>query len=146
MNGTKVTNGTTSASKLLWRHPSPHSTPMYKFLESVNEAHHLQLTDYAQLHKWSIENIDAFWKSTWDCVGVRHNGTPSSVSPCNLMRTLNLYLPMARRLIQALQCSHARRSLREQHSISLRTCSSLPNKSTLNRPLSSPRPRLRGRP
>ncbi|EUC43616.1 hypothetical protein COCMIDRAFT_100376 [Bipolaris oryzae ATCC 44560] len=77
-NGVNGASGTPSASKLLWKHPSPQSTPMYRFLESVNKTHTLQLSDYPQLHQWSIDHVDAFWKSTWDFVGIRHNGTPSS--------------------------------------------------------------------
>ncbi|KAJ5024034.1 hypothetical protein J3E72DRAFT_8768 [Bipolaris maydis] len=77
-NGVNDASGTSSSSKLLWRHPSPQSTPMYRFLESVNKRHNLHLSDYSQLHQWSIDHVDAFWKSTWDFVGIRHNGTPSS--------------------------------------------------------------------
>ncbi|EMD65225.1 hypothetical protein GGP41_003857 [Bipolaris sorokiniana] len=77
-NGVNGASGTSSSSKLLWKHPSPQSTPMYRFLESVNKTHNLHLLDYSQLHQWSINYVDAFWKSTWDFVGIRHNGTPSS--------------------------------------------------------------------
>ncbi|XP_014556200.1 hypothetical protein COCVIDRAFT_16316 [Bipolaris victoriae FI3] len=77
-NGVNGASGTSSPSKLLWKHPSPQSTPMYRFLESVNKTHNLHLSDYPQLHQWSIDHVDAFWKSTWDFVGIEHEGTPSS--------------------------------------------------------------------
>ena len=80
MNGTKGANGTSTGPKLLWKHSSPKTTPMYQFLQSVNKTHNLQLSDYSQLHKWSIDNIDKFWQITWEFVGVRHRGAFTSVS------------------------------------------------------------------
>lgn len=80
MNGTNRANGTPTSSKLLWRHASPQSTPMYKFLRSVNQAHGLQLSSYHDLHKWSINNVDDFWGRAWDFVGIKHQGNPSSVN------------------------------------------------------------------
>ncbi|EFQ85205.1 hypothetical protein PTT_19912 [Pyrenophora teres f. teres 0-1] len=77
-NGTNGSNGTPSGSKLLWEHGSPETTPMHQFLQSVNKTRGLQLSSYKELHQWSIENIDQFWQRTWEFVGVRHQGTPSS--------------------------------------------------------------------
>lgn len=104
-NGVNGASGTSSPSKLLWKHPSPQSTPMYRFLESVNKTHNLHLSDYPQLHQWSIDHVDAFWKSTWDFVGIEHEGTPSSVSRCSPMR-ISVSSPMARRWIQMPPCFH----------------------------------------
>jgi len=36
------------------------------FLRSVNERFGTQLADYAALHRWSIENPEAFWRSVWE--------------------------------------------------------------------------------
>ncbi|KAF1941435.1 acetoacetate-CoA ligase [Clathrospora elynae] len=77
MNGTHDDNGTSASSTLLWTHSSPQSTPMYQFLQSVNQTHHLELSSYPELHKWSVENINKFWQRVWDFVGVRHEGSPS---------------------------------------------------------------------
>ncbi|CAE7023741.1 acetoacetyl-synthase [Pyrenophora teres f. teres] len=77
-NGTNGSNGTPYGSKLLWEHGSPETTPMHQFLQSVNKTRGLQLSSYKELHQWSIENIDQFWQRTWEFVGVRHQGTPSS--------------------------------------------------------------------
>lgn len=52
---------------------------MYKFLQEVNKAYGLDLTSYQELHKWSIENIDEFWQTAWNFVGVRHQGQLKSV-------------------------------------------------------------------
>ena len=79
MNGTNGTNGTSMGAKLLWRHSSPKSTPMYQYLQKVNETHRLQLSTYSELYEWSIDNIDWFWQSVWDFVGVRAQGKANRV-------------------------------------------------------------------
>jgi hypothetical protein len=73
-------NRTSSSAKLLWRHADPASTPMTKYLQHVNHAYSLQLSTYPELHKWSIEHIDAFWESVWKFVGVRAEGSATPVS------------------------------------------------------------------
>ncbi|CAO2655214.1 Nn.00g102780.m01.CDS01 [Neocucurbitaria sp. VM-36] len=78
MNATNGVNGSSTSSKLLWRHCSPQSTPMYKFLQTINQTYGLQLSNYPALHKWSVQNVDEFWQRVWDYVGVRHEGRPSS--------------------------------------------------------------------
>ncbi|KAF1846948.1 acetoacetate-CoA ligase [Cucurbitaria berberidis CBS 394.84] len=75
MNGI---NDASTSSKLLWRHSSPQSTPMYQFLQLINQTYGQQLSTYQDLHKWSIDNIDDFWLRTWDFVGIRHQGVPLS--------------------------------------------------------------------
>ncbi len=35
-------------------------------MEYVNDKFNLQLTDYPELHKWSIENVKDFWATFWD--------------------------------------------------------------------------------
>jgi acetoacetyl-CoA synthetase len=79
-NGTIPSNGTHTGAKLLWKHSNPESTPMHKYLQEVNRAYNLQLSTYQELHKWSIDNIDAFWQSVWKFVGVRAEGDASQVS------------------------------------------------------------------
>lgn len=80
-NGTtNGSNGTSTGAKLLWRHSSPESTPMYQYLQRVNEAYGLRLSTYPELYQWSIDNIDSFWHSVWDFVGVRAQGRAARVS------------------------------------------------------------------
>ncbi|KAL5115575.1 hypothetical protein ACEQ8H_006551 [Pleosporales sp. CAS-2024a] len=76
-NGTSRPNGTHTESKLLWKHADPDSTPMYKYMQAVNKAYNLDLSTYQELHKWSIDNVDAFWQSVWRFVGVRADGDAS---------------------------------------------------------------------
>ncbi|KAL5402312.1 hypothetical protein PMIN06_009748 [Paraphaeosphaeria minitans] len=70
-NGTDLSSGHHKGGKLLWRHSSPRSTPMFAFLDSVNKKYGLQLSNYDDLHKWSIDHIDKFWGRIWHFVGVR---------------------------------------------------------------------------
>ncbi|KAJ4362389.1 hypothetical protein N0V83_010482 [Neocucurbitaria cava] len=78
MHATNGANGASTSSKLLWRHSSPQSTPMYRFLQLINQTYGLQLSSYQALHEWSIRNVDEFWRRAWDFVGIRHEGLPSS--------------------------------------------------------------------
>jgi acetoacetyl-CoA synthetase len=80
MNGTNGTNGSSAGAKLLWKHSAPESTAMYQFLQKVNQAHGVQLSTYPELHQWSIENIDDFWQTVWEFVGVRAQGKATRVS------------------------------------------------------------------
>ncbi|KAI4257369.1 MAG: hypothetical protein L6R42_005717 [Xanthoria sp. 1 TBL-2021] len=38
---------------------------MYRFKVLVEETHGVQLPDYESLRRWSIENLNAFWKHVW---------------------------------------------------------------------------------
>lgn len=64
-------NGAPRSAKMLWRHPAPMSTPMFRFLEHVNQKYGLQLTSYEELHKWSTDHIAKFWGRVWSFVGIR---------------------------------------------------------------------------
>lgn len=55
----------------IWRHPDPASTPMWHFIQEVNEKHSLGIQDYQELYKWSIENVGIFWEEVWHFVGVK---------------------------------------------------------------------------
>ena len=52
---------------------------MYQYLQRVNEAYDLRLSTYPELYQWSIDNIDLFWQSVWDFVGVRAQGRAARV-------------------------------------------------------------------
>jgi acetoacetyl-CoA synthetase len=82
-NGNTHANGTSIGPKLLWRHADPQSTAMHRYLQAVNQSHDLRMSTYSALHQWSIENIDAFWQSVWNFVGIRADGDASPVSQSN---------------------------------------------------------------
>jgi acetoacetyl-CoA synthetase len=48
-----------------------------QFRAFVNDRHHLALIDYAELHRWSVENLDAFWLAVWDFCEVVADGSPT---------------------------------------------------------------------
>jgi len=58
--------------ELLWK-PSEEvvrEANVTRFIKFVNERHGLDLKDYWDLYKWSVEEIQAFWESMWDFVGI----------------------------------------------------------------------------
>ncbi|KAE9980763.1 hypothetical protein BLS_008355 [Venturia inaequalis] len=66
-------NGVSDKSAIkLWEQsiPDREATAMYKFMVLLNRKHGLQLKTYDDLHKWSIENIAAFWGEVWETTGV----------------------------------------------------------------------------
>lgn len=66
-------------AKELWRHPDPASTPMWKFLQTVNQKHNLHLNGYPDLYKWSVDNVAQFWDEVWQFVGIVSSKPYSSV-------------------------------------------------------------------
>lgn len=56
----------------LWR-PSPariERSQLHEFMQEVNRRHQLELSDYQQLHTWSVQDSAAFWDLLWDFTGV----------------------------------------------------------------------------
>ena len=57
---------------ILWQ-PSQSAidaSAIQQLIVELNQAHNLKISDYWQLHKWSIENIGEFWSRTWDKCGI----------------------------------------------------------------------------
>jgi acetoacetyl-CoA synthetase len=48
-------------------------TNMYKLMTSVNSKYNLELSSYAELYQWTIENKKEFWAELWDLAEVRHS-------------------------------------------------------------------------
>ncbi len=46
------------------------ASAMHAFMARINARHDAQLSDYAALHRWSIEHIPGFWSEVWDFCGV----------------------------------------------------------------------------
>lgn len=63
-------NDTPGLGEVLWTHPDPTSTPMWRFLQLVNEKHGLQLKDYRDLYRWSVDDVALFWEEVWHFVGI----------------------------------------------------------------------------
>ncbi|KAI1451899.1 acetoacetate-CoA ligase [Annulohypoxylon moriforme] len=68
----------------LWRHPDPSSTQMYRFLEHVRSKYSIDIKNYPDLYKWSIENISNFWEEVWQFCGIKASKPYSHVLPGNV--------------------------------------------------------------
>ncbi|KIH92157.1 acetoacetyl-CoA synthetase [Sporothrix brasiliensis 5110] len=73
------------APEELWRHPNPQQTPMFQFLETVNKKHGLKLTNYPDLHRWSVDSLADFWAAVWDYVGITASKPYDTVLPTTTM-------------------------------------------------------------
>ncbi|UPL02939.1 hypothetical protein LCI18_013873 [Fusarium solani-melongenae] len=62
-----------------WAHPSPQLTKLDAFRRHVNLKYDLALTDYEQLHKWSVDKAELFYREIWDFCGVVYSAPPSRV-------------------------------------------------------------------
>ncbi len=61
------------AAEPLWR-PSPERVEQAQitaFRRAVAERHGIELPDYRALHRWSVENLEAFWEAVWEDCAVR---------------------------------------------------------------------------
>ena len=55
-------------SNILWE-PSIDTisqTNIYKLKQYINKKYSLDISNYNQLHRWSIQNIDLFWEVMWE--------------------------------------------------------------------------------
>jgi len=52
--------------KTLWKPHNKKQSQMYDFLNQINIKYNLEITNYNELHKWSVENISVFWKEIWN--------------------------------------------------------------------------------
>jgi acetoacetyl-CoA synthetase len=53
---------------------------MYRFLRRVSDKHQLDLPDYSDLHRWSIEHSDLFWQELLDFYEVIYKGESSAAT------------------------------------------------------------------
>lgn len=73
-----------STAPILYRPPSPKSSPTHAFIDFINNRHAPQppLETYDVLWQWSIDNIAAFWDAVWDFTNVvGDKGGETKVSP-----------------------------------------------------------------
>ncbi|WP_438617136.1 acetoacetate--CoA ligase [Oryzifoliimicrobium ureilyticus] len=67
-----------SLEKPLWspRQTTIETTPLYQFMQHCSTKYGLQFEGYKDLHRWSVESRDEFWRSLWDFCAVK--GDPGS--------------------------------------------------------------------
>ena len=59
--------------KTLWKPHNKKQSQMYDFLNLMNAKYNLEITNYNELHKWSVENISVFWKEIWNYCKIVHS-------------------------------------------------------------------------
>jgi acetoacetyl-CoA synthetase len=62
------TAATAAEGTLLWSPPDDavETTEMGRFLRVANETRDVDASDYDDLWRWSVEDLDGFWSSVWD--------------------------------------------------------------------------------
>lgn len=61
-------------------HPSPHLTHLDAFRRCINRKYGLNLTNYTQLHKWSVDEIESFCREIWTFCGLVYTKPPTAVA------------------------------------------------------------------
>lgn len=69
-----------SNANMLWQHPSPYLTRLDAFRRRVNQKYGTQLQTYDELHKWSVDEPEAFNRELWEFCGVVHSTPPNQVA------------------------------------------------------------------
>lgn len=70
-----------TSPRLLWRHPSPESTQIYKFMQKANATNGLSMQSFQDLYKWSTEDSTRcdFWSMFLTWSGIIYEGSYSKV-------------------------------------------------------------------
>lgn len=65
----------------LWK-PTPEMIEvanLSKFINYVNREYGTTFSNYSELYEWSVNEIEAFWKSLWDYSKIIYSSPPSSI-------------------------------------------------------------------
>ncbi len=62
-------------SKMLWQPTEERisQTNIVRFINFVNERHHLNLSNYEELYHWSVLEISDFWAAMWEFAEIRYS-------------------------------------------------------------------------
>lgn len=58
----------------LWEHEDPKSTEMYKFMQSINQKHKLNMKTFWELYQYSISKRTEFWDHAFQNLGLIYDG------------------------------------------------------------------------
>ncbi|CAG9990782.1 unnamed protein product [Clonostachys byssicola] len=64
----------------LWTHPSPHLIRLDAFRRHINKQYNEHIRDYASLHRWSVENLELFYRELWNFSGLVTSKPPLAVA------------------------------------------------------------------
>jgi acetoacetyl-CoA synthetase len=67
-------------SDALWRHPFPKTTRLDAFRRRINQKYKLNLESYEELHKWSVEELEAFNAEIWNFCRITYSVPPSRIA------------------------------------------------------------------
>ena len=78
----------TVSNKVVWS-PSDKrvkSSQMHKFMQNINQKYNINLSNFSELHTWSIENKTQFWELIWDFFDIiGSKGQKPYIDPLNKM-------------------------------------------------------------
>ncbi|KAF2646719.1 acetoacetate-CoA ligase [Massarina eburnea CBS 473.64] len=64
----------------LWEHPNPKSTAMWKFMQTCNRTHGLNMQTYRELYEWSVGPLRTdFWDELWKASPLIYSGSYTEV-------------------------------------------------------------------
>lgn len=69
--------------EVLWTPPSDvlETTEIGRYVRWLREERGLKFEGYDELWRWSVGDLEAFWRSVWDFYGVRAHTLPNGCSP-----------------------------------------------------------------
>ncbi|KAJ3749562.1 acetoacetyl-CoA synthetase [Lentinula detonsa] len=83
------------SSHLLWENPQPQFTNVEIFRRMVNRKRGLNLKDYHEFHRYSIENY-SFWEDAWQHLRIIYSVPPQSVITEGSIPNVPIWFPGAR--------------------------------------------------
>ncbi|KII92555.1 hypothetical protein PLICRDRAFT_37325 [Plicaturopsis crispa FD-325 SS-3] len=84
-----------SQSRLLWKPTNPEHTRVEVFRRRINHKHGLDLKNYHDLHRYSVEDY-TFWLDLWQFTGVIYSVPPETVISDGLSKEVPLWFKGAR--------------------------------------------------
>ncbi|KAH7876567.1 acetoacetyl-CoA synthetase [Lentinula edodes] len=83
------------SSRILWENPQPQFTNVEIFRRMVNRKRGLNLKDYHEFHKYSIENY-SFWEDAWQHLRIIYSVPPQNVITEGPIPNVPIWFPGAR--------------------------------------------------
>jgi acetoacetyl-CoA synthetase len=80
----------------LWTPRQPEHTRMYTFMQSVAARSGKAVHNYADLHRWSVSEPEAFWAHIWSFCSIHGDGPGETILQCADRFQDNRWFPEAR--------------------------------------------------
>ncbi|KAJ7879114.1 acetoacetyl-CoA synthetase [Mycena leptocephala] len=79
----------------IWRHPNPSWTAVERLRRLINSKHGLNLQNYQDLHKYSVESY-TFWLDLWEFLGIISSVPPKKILEPGAIPEVPIWFPEAR--------------------------------------------------